>query len=244
MLNIFGPEKDVLQDTTVWNFPDRGSWATHNPGYRGNWSPYVPRNIIKRYSQPQELVLDAFVGSGTTLVEAKLLERNAIGIDINPYAVQLTKQNIEFNCDKKSRIEVMCADAKNLYFIQNNSIDLICTHPPYANIIQYSKDIKEDLSLGNMKMFLENLEQVAQEMYRILKPQKYCAFMMGDIRKKGNIIPLGFECMKIFEKNGFILKEIVIKEQHNCKSTSKWIDNAKKYNFLLLAHEYLFVLKK
>jgi hypothetical protein len=35
----------------MWSFRDRGNWATHSGRFRGNWSPYVPRNIIMRYSK-------------------------------------------------------------------------------------------------------------------------------------------------------------------------------------------------
>ncbi|WYE82502.1 hypothetical protein LDK05_02640 [Fusobacterium polymorphum] len=43
---------------------------------------------------------------------------------------------------------------------------------------------------------------------------------------------------------GFKLKEIIIKEQHNCKATGYWKTNSIKYNFFLIAHEYLFIFKK
>ena len=75
----FQPNNFRLKPTTVWSFPDRGSWATHSGKYRGNWSPYVPRNLILRYSKPGDWLLDQFMGGGTTLVEAKLLNRNAVG---------------------------------------------------------------------------------------------------------------------------------------------------------------------
>jgi hypothetical protein len=65
---------------------------------------------------------------------------------------------------------------------------------------------------------------------------------MGDIRKKGNVIPLGFEVMNIFIESGFNLHEIIIKQQHNCKSSIKW-EHVKR-SFLLIAHEYIFVLIK
>ena len=68
--------------------------------------------------------------------------------------------------------------------------------------------------------------------------------MIGDIRKNGNIIPLGFFTMQIYIDTGFILKEIIIKEQHNCKSTSYWQNKSKQLNFYLLAHEYIFVFAK
>ena len=56
--------------------------------------------------------------------------------------------------------------------------------------------------------------------------------------------PLAFETMTMFQLAGFKLKEIIIKEQHNCQATGYWKTNSIKYNFLLLAHEYLFVFKK
>ena len=83
------PEIFELETNTVWAFPNRGKWATHDAKYRGNWSPYIPRNVIVRYSAQGDLVLDQFVGGGTTAVEAKLTGRNFIGIDINPLAVEL-----------------------------------------------------------------------------------------------------------------------------------------------------------
>ena len=83
-----GPEIFKLEDTTIWSFPERGNWATHSGKYRGNWSPYIPRNIILRYSKKKDWILDQFLGSGTTLIEAKLLGRNAIGVDINSESVK------------------------------------------------------------------------------------------------------------------------------------------------------------
>lgn len=135
-------------------------------------------------------------------------------------------------------------DARKLEFISDESIDLICTHPPYANIIKYSEDIQEDLSLLKVKDFLEEMKKVASESYRVLKKEKFCAVLMGDTRQKGCMIPMSFEVMRIFENSGFKLKELIIKEQHNCKATGYWKTNSIKYNFLLIAHEYLFVFKK
>lgn len=55
---------------------------------------------------------------------------------------------------------------------------------------------------------------------------------------------MSFEVMRIFEEAGFKLKELIIKEQHNCRATGYWKTNSVKYNFLLIAHEYLFVFRK
>ena len=88
------------------------------------------------------------------------------------------------------------------------------------------------------------MKSVARECFRVLKEGKYCAILIGDTRKKGHVVPLGFKVMQVFLQEGFVLKEIIIKEQHNCKATGFWRTNSTKYNFLLLAHEYLFVFHK
>ena len=237
------PENFELETNTVWAFPNRGKWATHDAKYRGNWSPYIPRNVILRYSSEGDTVLVQFVGGGTTAVEAKLTGRNFIGFDINPAAVERTQNKLNFEYNTNAEISVMLGDARKLE-LSDDSIDLICTHPPYADIINYSDGIDGDLSLLSIKPFLTEMGTVAEECYRVLKKDKFCAILMGDTRKKGMVQPLAFETMQLFELAGFKLKEIIIKEQHNCKATGYWKTNSIKYNFLLLAHEYLFVFKK
>ncbi len=237
------PEEFELEMNTVWSFPKRGKWATHDAKYRGNWSPYIPRNIILRYSKEGDLILDPFVGGGTSLIEAKLLNRNIIGVDINPNSIDLCRSKIDFEYDG-GEVDIKLGDARTLDFIENESIDLIFTHPPYANIIKYSEDIDGDLSLLKLKDYLTEMRVVAQEFYRVLKEDKFCAILMGDTRIKGHVYPLGFEIMNIFVEEGFKTKEIIIKEQHNCRATGFWKTNSIKYNFLLLAHEYLFVFRK
>ena len=237
------PENFELETNTVWAFPDRGKWATHDAKYRGNWSPYIPRNLILRYSTEGDTVLDPFVGGGTTAVEAKLTNRNFIGFDINPRAVELSRNKCEFEFDTTATTQIDIADVRKLS-LDNNSVDLICAHPPYADIIHYSENIDGDLSLLKTKEFLFEMGKVADELYRVLKKDKFCAILMGDTRKKGMVQPLAFETMRIFEMAGFKTKEIIIKEQHNCKATGYWKTNSIKFNFLLLAHEYLFVFEK
>ena len=180
-----------------------------------------------------------------TLVEAKLLNRNIIGVDVNDIALARCKEKTSFEHEgANGKVYLHKGDARNLYFVPDNSIDLICTHPPYADIIRYGEDISKDLSLLKVKDFLEEMKKVAAESYRVLKKDKFCAVLMGDTRQKGYMIPMSFDVMHIFEEAGFKLKELIIKQQHNCKATGYWKTSSVKYNFLLIAHEYLFVLKK
>lgn len=182
------------------------------------------------------------MGSGTTLVEAKLLNRNAIGVDINPQSVSNSETNLQFQCETNSKIHTRCANATDLSFIKDTRIDFICMHPPYANIIKYSKDVKGDISLLAVDDFLKEMEMVARESYRVLKKGKMCAVMIGDMRRYGKVVPLGFRVMECFLQAGFISKEIIIKKQHNCRMAEYW--EKQNNDFLLLAHEYIFVFQK
>jgi len=250
-IKYWAPKDFKEETTTVWSFKQRGNWATHNGRYRGNWSPYIPRNVILKYSKPRDVVLDYFVGGGTTAVETKLLGRRCIARDINPACVGLTLENLNFglpetflgelsNCEP----EVSVGDAQDLSDLSDNSIDLICAHPPYAGIINYSSKVEGDLSKLGLEEFLQEMRKVAEESYRVLKPGRKCAILIGDTRKRKHVIPIGFRTINVFLEAGFKLKELVIKRQHNCKSTGFWYANSRKYNFLLLAHEYLPIFEK
>ena len=228
------------ESTTIWSFKDRGDWATHKGDYPGNCSPYVVKNLLIKYTNKNDIVLDQFVGSGTTIIESLLLNRKTIGIDINDKALNITKSRIK---DIGGKYKLIRGDATKLK-LKNKSIDFICTHPPYMDIIKYSNGISGDISLLSGEEFYNSIKLVAKESFRVLKEKCYCAILIGDVRKNGLIVPVGFNVMELFLNEGFLLKEIIIKEQHNCKSTDKWIEIAKKRNFLLIQHEYIFVFQK
>lgn len=240
---IYNPKNFKLEKTTIWDFKERGKWATHKGDYRGNCPPQVPRNLILKYTNEEDIVLDPFCGSGTTMIECKLLNRKGIGIDVNVNALRLAKERLNFNYKTIYEPKLIRGNSSNLQgIIPNEKIDFIFAHPPYADIIKYSKDIKEDMSRLSLKEFLNQIGLFSKECYRILKKDKFCSVLIGDIRKKKNVIPLGFYVMNIFIQTGFKLKEIIIKEQHNCKMTDYWKN--KNMDFYLLAHEYVFVLGK
>jgi DNA modification methylase len=199
------PENFELELNTVWSFPDRGDWATHDGKYRGNWSPYIPHNILLRFSQEGDTIIDQFAGGGTTFVEAKLLNRNIVGVDVNDDVLRRCAEKCDFEYESAGKVRIEKGDARNLSFVPDGSIDLVCTHPLYANIISYSEDLANDLFHFAVKDFLDEMKADAA---------------------------------------GFKTKEIIIKEQHNCATAGYWKSQSIKYNFLLLAHEYLFIFRK
>lgn len=249
----FHPEDFTLEATTVWSFPERGSWATHQGNYRGNWAPQIPRNLILRYTQVGDWVLDPMVGSGTTLVECRLLGRNGIGIDINYQSLMLTMDRLNFESANlyetllPAEIRVFHGDARLLNLIPDATIDLVATHPPYAGIISYSRNatVPGDLSqLRSLTDFLEAIAQVARECYRVLKPNRHCAILVGDTRRHKHYVPIAYRVMEQFLRAGFILREDIIKAQWNMKSTRERWNPQKQRDFLLIYHEHLFVFRK
>ena len=245
-IKLLNPENFEQECSTVWSFARRGNWATHNSKYRGNWSPDVVRNLILRYSNEGDYLLDPMIGGGTTAVECKLLGRNLLALYINPNAIELTCKALDFEAPQHSKIKVELHDARELGMLKNESIDFILNHPPYADIINYSeKQIPEDLSnIHDLTKFCDEMEKVAKEFYRVLKQGKFCAILIGDTRRKKMYQPLAFMVMQRFLHVGFTLKEDIIKHQHNCKATGFWVKKSKEANFLLIMHEHLFVFQK
>ncbi len=242
------PKEDKFQpeNTTVWDFPERGAWATHKPDYRGNFAPQIPRNVILNYSEEGEWVLDPMVGSGTTLIEARLLNRNAIGLDVNQNAVNITTERIKFEAPNQSKQIVKLGNAQKLADIQDNAMDLIVTHPPYLNLVTYSdgKNPDDFSSIASIPKFLNALEIALKEMYRVLKPGRFCAILMGDTRKGQHYVPLSRFVLRRCLRTGFVLKEEIIKTQHHTTHGPRWSASAKHYKFYLIMHEHLFIFRK
>lgn len=243
---LFNPEKFDLECTTVRSFPRRWNWATHNSKYRWNWSPDVVRNLILRYSQEWDLLLDPMIWWGTTAIECKLLNRHLLAYDINPDALEITKKGLDFEYKSKSKIELKLNDTRVLKFLKNDSIDFILTHPPYADIINYSEwKIEKDLSnIHDIDKFCDEMEIIAKEYFRVLKKWKFCAILMGDTRRNKMLQPMAFKVMERFLKVWFQLKEDILKVQHNCKATGFRVKKSKEANFLLIMHEHLFIFQK
>jgi DNA modification methylase len=251
-INAYGPPKDYTYETeTVWSFPSRGDWATHVGNYRGNWSPYIPRNLIHRFTQRRDVVLDQMCGSGTTIVECKLLGRNAIGVDINRDAIMVTRDRLNFGFKPVDpeyppdlTISTYVGDARHLEGIHDQSIDLIATHPPYAYIIPYCERVEGDISaLRKLSDFLQAMREVADESFRILKDGKHCAILIGDTRKHKHYVPISIRVLQQFLDAGFVLREDIIKLQWKTKTTrERW--RSTKLDFYKIAHEHLFVFRK
>lgn len=244
-----GDENPMATESSIWSFPRRGNWATHRGDYRGNWSPKIPRRLIARFTVPCQWVLDPMMGGGTTLIESKLMGRNAIGIDVNLKAVMIARDRLRFEVPAsahvpKSLVWTFLGDARYMNEVTPRSIDLVTLHPPYWNLIQYTDGIiSGDLSrFSDPGVFLREFARVARECQRVLKPRGICAVQMGDARVGGVYVPLSHETLAVFLGSGFVLLEDVIKVQHNTRSERT--GSADTTPFCRIAHEHIFVLRK
>ena len=254
------PQTFQVSTGTVWDFPQRGDWAVHSSEYRGNWPPQLVRNLILEFTKPGDLVLDAFVGGGTTLIEAWLLGRRSTGIDLSRLALQTTRAKLSEMArlaEGDSRIRllselrpvVICGDAlrlERLAFrngIAPGTVNLICAHPPYLDSLQFTDNNSRDLSrVRDPEIFYRRIGAFARHASRMLAPDGVCALLMGDVRKKGRLIPLGFGSVMRFQRHGLRLESIVIKTQNHDRTTEFYRDPGGGRP--LLTHEYLFVLRK
>ena len=247
-IDEYEPHSFVPEEWSVWSFPNRGDWATHDGGYRGNWSPFIPRNLIHKFTVRGELVCDPMVGSGTTLVECKLMGRRGVGVDINLDALMVAMNRLDFesrdsNGEPADReVKLFHGDARNLDQIEDESVDLVASHPPYCNIISYSGE-SGDLSALSLEDFAQEIGIVASEWFRILKPDKHCSILIGDTRKYRHYVPIHIGVLGKFLDAGFVLKEDIIKLQHNTLGAREhWTRNS--YDFYKIAHEHLYVFRK
>ncbi|MBU1075166.1 transcriptional repressor LexA [Patescibacteria group bacterium] len=86
-------EKYVRRIDYSWDYRGENT-KTYTHGihtYPAMFIPQVARRLLENYSQAEETICDIFCGSGSALIESKLLSRNAFGIDLNPLAIFLAK---------------------------------------------------------------------------------------------------------------------------------------------------------
>lgn len=252
----WNPETFPKERTTFWEFEKRGNWAVHDSSYRGNWPPQIPRNLILHYVKEDDVMLDPFVGGGTTLIESRLLGRNCVGLDISPHSVNFTKQKMNQMTKEstknprgfqlqKTEWGLIRGDVRKLP-LKDDSIGFICGQPPYVDIIKYTYNVRGDLShIHDLNDFCRQVKFAATELLRVLRNGKYCAILIGDIRRNKRIVPLGFKVMNAFLEAGFVLEETIVKKQHAVKATGNFYLNAheKKLRFRI-SHEYLFIFRK
>lgn len=243
-------EYDEILTDSLWIFPSRDNTGAHTPEYHGNFIPQIPRQAMLRFTKRGESVLDAFAGLGTTLIEARRLGRNAVGIEINPDIADKARELVEREPNPygvNTRIIVGDSSDDETYRDLGN-FQLLILHPPYWDIIKFS-EIQGDLSNApTIDDFLKTFDRVVKLAGRHLDRGRYLVLVIGDKYSQGSWIPLGFYTMDIVMRNGYNLKSIVVKniEENRGKrgKYSLWRYRALKDGYYIFKHEYVMFFEK
>jgi hypothetical protein len=245
---------EVITDS-LWLLPRRDTTGAHLGWYWGNFIPQIPHQLMLRYTKKNDWVLDTFLGSGTTLIEAMRLGRNAIGIELNPDIAQKTTELIKQEGNRhRVKTKVVAGDSRTIDLEKvfkragAGQAQLLIMHPPYHDIISFSEDDNDLSNPESTDEFLKMFGEAIDNATPLLERGRYFALVIGDKYSKGEWIPLGFQCMSEVLKRDYSLKSIVVKnfEETRAKRDQKqlWRYRALAGGFYIFKHEYIFLFKK
>ena len=221
--------KPSLETTTLWDYPKQnyGDTPHGDNKFNGVTPAFIIWNLIQRYTKEQDLVVDPMCGSGTTIDVCKEENRKVIGYDIAP-----------------RRKEVIKNDARKIP-LKDNSVDLVFIDSPYSDNIKYLDDPRciGKISCEKDEFFIA-LETVAKEIYRILKPTKVMAWLIGDQCKKKTFVPVGFKLYEILTKYFEPIDLVCVSRHNQTSNTPIWHERARRFNFYLRGFKYLLIMRK
>jgi DNA modification methylase len=201
--------------------------------------------LIRLYSRPGDLVLDPFVGTGTTLEACLATGRNGIGIELNGEFCRAARRTIG-QAGAGTKIEVINDDCRNLgRHVEEGSVQLMITSPPYANFIQKSvgdrakihkksmialannsrvKQYSEDQrDFGNLPydQFLREMKGLITALYAATKPGGYNVWVVKDYRDTKNGVPyIAFhaDLARLGGECGFLFHDLIVWDQNDQRS--------------------------
>lgn len=246
--------EDVITDS-LWTLPKRDTAGAHLAWYWGNFIPQIPRQLMLRYTKKGDWVLDAFAGSGTTLIECRRLGRNGVGIELNREVARKAAAIIAREENPHAVVtEIITGDSRTadvghrLNHFDKKQVQLLIMHPPYHDIIEFSEDKKDLSTATTTEEFLKLFGEVVDNLAPLVERGRHLALVIGDKYSKGEWIPLGFQCMTEVLARGFLLKSVVVKnfEETRAKRDQKqlWRYRALAGGFYIFKHEYIFLFKK
>ena len=219
-----------LEATTLWDFPSQnyGGKRQGDTAYVGATPSYIIWNLLRRYTEEGELVVDPMAGSGTTLDVARELGRRALGYDVNP-----------------TRPDIFRVDSRKLP-LEDGKAAFVFVDPPYSTHVAYSDDPR---CIGRLDAagpeYYEAMEMVIAEIHRVLAPGRHMGLYVSDSFVKGKgFLPIGFELFSRL-RTRFTAVDIVSVVRHNrTLEMGNYRRAAEEGGFFLRGFNYLFIMRK
>lgn len=241
---------------TVWTIAN-----TSRDDHPAVFPTEIPMRLAKLFSFYRETVLDPFAGSGTTARAVIPLGRRAVCVDQNAdYVRTIKKECRKLHNGQGPDFESLHAvrgDSRNLSFIEDNSVGLVVTSPPYWNKADYGNSDSNLGKIGSYVSFLEAIRPVFEECYRVLIPGRKICVVTANVNQHTDhgllTFPLATDFAVLLRDIGYVMVNEIIWSKD--RSGGKWgsygtqrpIFGSYPYppNFLFKnVHEYILIFAK
>jgi DNA modification methylase len=242
-INCLGPKDWVRNQVAIWEFYYEKRDIRDKDIHPAVFPIGLPKKCIEFFTHKGELVLDPFLGSGTTLLAARDTGRNAVGFDLNKNYIdfaekRLSQSQLELNFGDDTEQIAICDDAINIpKYLNKNTVALTVTSPPYANLLNHerlNKSIRGDLrknkyykkvqqysnnprDLGTMqpKKYASEIAKIYKGILSLLKPKAHCIINLNDLWENNHRYPTHSFVIEEMEKVGYELRNILIWDKRN-----------------------------
>ncbi len=222
----------------VWQFSYSGRDIRDKKVHPATFPISLAKKVIELFTHEGELVLDPFVGSGTTLVAAQDISRNAIGFDLQKNYIDLCVSRLSSNPSLFGSAHQVAIndDARNIsQYLKPESLSLIWTSPPYANLLnrerknksrrdrkneqlgkveQYSQDPRD---FGTMALdeYTKSMGDVFENLLPLLRPKGHCVINVPDMWWENKRITIHVSLIEELRRRGYELRNIIIWDRTN-----------------------------
>lgn len=215
--------------------------------------------LIDVFTRENDVVLDPFLGSGSTAVASMQKNRNFIGIELSKKYVDLASSRIE-QCIRQNNAsakpEIFCHDSTKLSgIIKTQKIDFCLTSPPYWNILNQKRTAdnkkirnygatKNDLgNINDYDAFLNQIRVVFSQVHTLLNNNKYCVIVVMDVRKKNEFFPLHIDIINVMKNIGFLFDDLIIWDRQSEYNNMRPLGYPSVFR-VNKVHEFILIFKK
>lgn len=238
-LNCLTAKEWIKSQLGVWQFNYNGQDIRDKEKHPAVFPITLSDKVINLFTHEGELVVDPFVGSGTTLVSASNLNRNAVGFDINEKYIELCKERLsQTKIGQDTKQIALLDDARNIpEYFNDDQISLLITSPPYSNLLnrkrknksrrgdkrkngqylkveQYSQN-ENDLGILDIESFSKAMEEIYRGVLPKLKPKGHSVINVADMWWENHRIPIHIYIVNAMQNAGYELRNTIIWDRTN-----------------------------